>query len=39
LTESPTIKISGFLDSSRDLVSVELGLPPKFEPRINPDAV
>jgi len=39
LTDAPTIKISGFLDSSRDLVSVELGLPPKFEPRINPDAV
>ena len=39
LTESPTIKISGFLDSSRDLVSMELGLPPRFEPRINPDAI
>ena len=39
LTDSPTIKISGFLDSTRDLVSMELGLPPKFEPRINPDAV
>ena len=39
LADAPTIKISGFLDSSRDLVSVELGLPPKFEPRINPDAV
>ncbi len=38
LTDAPTIKISGFLDSSRDLVSVELGLPPRFEPRINPDA-
>jgi N-acyl homoserine lactone hydrolase len=25
LTDAPTIKISGFLDSSRDLVSVELG--------------
>ncbi|CUV02915.1 hypothetical protein MGWOODY_Clf679 [hydrothermal vent metagenome] len=39
LTEAPTIKISGFLDSSRDLVSMELGLPPRFEPRINPDAI
>ena len=39
LTEAPTIKVSGFLDSSRDLVSMELGLPPRFEPRINPDAV
>ena len=39
LTDAPTIKISGFLDSSRGLVSMELGLPPKFEPRINPDAV
>ena len=39
LTEAPTIKITGFLDSSRDLVSIELGLPPKFEPRINPDAL
>ena len=39
LTEAPTIKISGFLDTSRDLVSMELGLPPKFEPRINPDAI
>ena len=38
LTEAPTIKISGFLDSSRDMVSMELGLPPKFEPRIDPDA-
>ena len=34
-----SIKIDGFLDSTRDLVSVELGLPPKFEPRINPDAI
>ena len=39
LVDSPTIKVSGFLDSSRDLVSVELGLPPRFEPRINPNAV
>ena len=39
LTDAPTIKISGFLDSSRDLVSIELGLPPRFEPRINPDAL
>ena len=39
LTEAPTIKISGFLDTNRDLVSMELGLPPKFEPRINPDAI
>ena len=39
LTEAPTIKITGFLDTNRDLVSMELGLPPKFEPRINPDAV
>ena len=39
LTDAPTIKISGFLDSSRGLVSMELGLPPKLEPRINPDAV
>tara|TARA_B100000029_G_scaffold74349_1_gene66246 strand:- start:9300 stop:9926 length:627 start_codon:yes stop_codon:yes gene_type:complete len=39
LTEAPTIKVSGFLDTSRDLVSVELGLPPKFQPRINPDAL
>ena len=39
LTEAPTIKISGFLDSSRALVSMELSLPPRFEPRINPDAI
>lgn len=39
LTAAPTIKVSGFLDTSRDLVSMELSLPPKFEPRINPDAV
>ena len=39
LTEAPTIKISGFLDTNRDLVSMELGLPPRFEPRINPDAI
>jgi len=39
LTAAPTIKISGFLDAGRDLVSMELGLPPRFEPRINPDAV
>jgi len=39
LTEAPTIKVSGFLDSSRDSVSMELGLPPKFEPRIDPGAV
>jgi N-acyl homoserine lactone hydrolase len=38
LVDAPTIKVSGFLDSTRDLVSVELGLPPRFEPRINPDA-
>lgn len=36
LTEAPTIKVSGFLDATRDMVSVELGLPPKFTPRINP---
>ncbi|PKB73462.1 MAG: hypothetical protein BZY75_01740 [SAR202 cluster bacterium Io17-Chloro-G7] len=38
LVDAPTIKVSGFLDSGRDLVSVELGLPPRFEPRVNPDA-
>jgi len=37
--DTPTIKVSGFLDATRDMVSVELGLPPKFTPRINPDAV
>ena len=39
LVDAPTIKISGFLDAARDMVSVELSLPPKFTPRINPDAV
>jgi len=39
LVDAPTIKVSGFLDATRDMVSVELGLPPKFTPRINPDAL
>jgi glyoxylase-like metal-dependent hydrolase (beta-lactamase superfamily II) len=38
LVEAPTIKISGFLDGTGDMFSMEVGLPPKMAPGFHPEA-
>ena len=38
LVEAPTIKISGFLDGTGDMISMEIGIPPKFAPGFHPES-
>ena len=38
LVDAPTIKISGFLDGTGDMFSMEVGLPPKSGPVFHPEA-